>query len=191
MEIKILSLTSFGNLWGNLNTKFDIIDIKFPFTCGLSDPYKNIVKFQNIMTRIVGLSFFRFGYANLCLHLLSTLPMMDWWIKSLFLAYIVVTLSLRKKVLNFKSIKVCTSNLQKSILFYYFWCTIRCKYICQKIMASDKIRQDQKIFIFSFAYGLIIIAKIWFLQRRLDTSLCPHLILSFCYYSLIISFPRS
>ena len=29
------------------------------------------------------------------------------------------------------------------------------------------------------------------LQRRLDTSLCPHQILSFCYYFLIISFPRS
>ena len=31
-----------------------MIDIKFPFTCGESDLYKNIVKFQNIMTRIVG-----------------------------------------------------------------------------------------------------------------------------------------
>ena len=35
-------------------TKFTMIDIKFPFTCGESDLYKNIVKFQNIMTRIVG-----------------------------------------------------------------------------------------------------------------------------------------
>ena len=31
---KILSLKSFGNSWGNLYTKFSILDITFRFTCG-------------------------------------------------------------------------------------------------------------------------------------------------------------
>ena len=47
------SLRSFGISWGNAYTKFAILDIKFPFTCGKSYLYLNIVKFQNIMTRIV------------------------------------------------------------------------------------------------------------------------------------------
>ena len=50
---KILSLKSFGNLFGNSYIKFAILDIKVPFTCGESDLYWNIVKFQNFLTRIV------------------------------------------------------------------------------------------------------------------------------------------
>ena len=34
-----LNLKSFCNSWGNLYTKFAILDIKFPFTCGESDLY--------------------------------------------------------------------------------------------------------------------------------------------------------
>ena len=37
----------------NSYTKYAILDIKFRFTCGESDPYSNIVKFQNIMTSII------------------------------------------------------------------------------------------------------------------------------------------
>ena len=33
---------------------FAILAIKFPFSCGESDLYWNIVKFQNIMAKIVG-----------------------------------------------------------------------------------------------------------------------------------------
>ena len=36
---KILSLKSFSNLWGNLYTKFAMLDIKFPFICGELDLY--------------------------------------------------------------------------------------------------------------------------------------------------------
>ena len=42
-----------GNLWGNSYIQFPILDIKFRFTCGKSDLYENILKFENIMTRIV------------------------------------------------------------------------------------------------------------------------------------------
>ena len=42
------SLKLFGNLWGNSYTKFAILDIKFHFTCGSSDLYQNMAKFQNI-----------------------------------------------------------------------------------------------------------------------------------------------
>ena len=38
---------------GNSRTKFAILDIKFLFTCDESDLCQNIVKFQNVMTRIV------------------------------------------------------------------------------------------------------------------------------------------
>ena len=51
---KILSLTSFGSSSGNSCTKFAILDITFRFTCGQSDLYQNIVKFQNIMNKIIG-----------------------------------------------------------------------------------------------------------------------------------------
>ena len=37
--IEIISLKLFGNLWGNSYTKFAILDIKFPFTCGKLDMY--------------------------------------------------------------------------------------------------------------------------------------------------------
>ena len=53
-ESFLIFLKSFGNSGGNSYTKFAILDIKFPFTCGESDLYYNIVKFQYIMTRIVG-----------------------------------------------------------------------------------------------------------------------------------------
>ena len=49
-----MSLKPFGNSWGNLYTKFAILDIKFCFTCGESELYWNIAKFPNIMTRIEG-----------------------------------------------------------------------------------------------------------------------------------------
>ena len=45
---------NFRNSWGNSYTKFVMLNIKFRFTCGHSDLYWNIVKFQNIMIRIVG-----------------------------------------------------------------------------------------------------------------------------------------
>ena len=50
---KIPRLKLFTNSWGNLYTKFAILDITFHFTCGESDLYQNIVKFQNIMTKVV------------------------------------------------------------------------------------------------------------------------------------------
>ena len=50
-----LKLKLFGNSWGNSYTKFAIVDIKFRFTCGESDLYQIIVKFQNIKTSIVGI----------------------------------------------------------------------------------------------------------------------------------------
>ena len=46
---KILSPKLFGNSY----TKFAILVITFPFSCGESDLYWNIVKFQIVMTRIV------------------------------------------------------------------------------------------------------------------------------------------
>ena len=39
--------------WRELVQKFAILDITFRFTCGQSDLYENIVKLQNIMTKIV------------------------------------------------------------------------------------------------------------------------------------------
>ena len=48
----ILYLKPSGNSWSNSYTKFDILDIKFRFTCGKIDLSENTVKFQNIMTRI-------------------------------------------------------------------------------------------------------------------------------------------
>ena len=51
---KMLSLKLSGNSWGNSYTKFTILDIKFHFTCGESDVCLTIVKFQNIMTKVVG-----------------------------------------------------------------------------------------------------------------------------------------
>ena len=44
---------SFRNSWVNSYTKFVTLDIKVCFTLGNLDPYQNIVKYQNIMTRIV------------------------------------------------------------------------------------------------------------------------------------------
>ena len=52
-NIFLINLKSFSNSWGNLFTNFVIIDIKLCFTCGKSDLYWNIVKFRNIMARIV------------------------------------------------------------------------------------------------------------------------------------------
>ena len=51
---KIVSLQSFGNLWGNSYTKFAILDITLRCTCDELDLYWNILRFQNIMTIIVG-----------------------------------------------------------------------------------------------------------------------------------------
>ena len=52
----ILSVAPFGNSWGNSYTKFAILDIKLRLTCVESDLYENIVKFQNIMSKILGYS---------------------------------------------------------------------------------------------------------------------------------------
>ena len=46
-------------MWDNSSTKFALLDTSFPFTCGESHLYWNNVKFQNIMTRIVGTEFQR------------------------------------------------------------------------------------------------------------------------------------
>ena len=40
-------------LFGSSCTRFILLKIKFLFTCGESDLYYNIVKFQNTMTRII------------------------------------------------------------------------------------------------------------------------------------------
>ena len=71
---KILSLKLFGNSWGNSYTKFAILDITFRFTCGESDLYYNIAKFQNIMTKIVAFVFhlLRDSYI-VCNHILAFL----------------------------------------------------------------------------------------------------------------------
>ena len=47
---------SFGSSFCSSYTKFVIQNFKFGFTCGESDLYYNIKKFQNIMTRIAALS---------------------------------------------------------------------------------------------------------------------------------------
>ena len=46
---------SFSYSWGNSYTKFATVGITYRFTCGSSDLYQNIVKFQNIMNKIVEL----------------------------------------------------------------------------------------------------------------------------------------
>ena len=45
-------LKSLGNFWGNWFTNFVISNIKFLFTYENTSFYKNILKFQNFMTRI-------------------------------------------------------------------------------------------------------------------------------------------
>ena len=54
---KIVNLTSFDNSWRSSETKFVILGIKVRFTCGESDHYHKIVKFQYIMTRIAATFF--------------------------------------------------------------------------------------------------------------------------------------
>ena len=47
-----LNLSLLGNSWGNSYTKFVILDIKFHFTCFLSNLNENFVKFQKNITTI-------------------------------------------------------------------------------------------------------------------------------------------
>ena len=49
-----LSLKSFRNSSGNTCTKFALLVIRVRYTCGSSGFYYNIVKFQNVMTKVVG-----------------------------------------------------------------------------------------------------------------------------------------
>ena len=55
---KILSLKSFSNSFGNLYTKFVMLDIKYRLNCGDSNLSKIIKKCQHIMTRIASIEHF-------------------------------------------------------------------------------------------------------------------------------------
>lgn len=57
-------LKSFGNLWGHLYKEFVTLDINFRFLFGKPDLYENILKFQNIMTKIVGILYCQFLYID-------------------------------------------------------------------------------------------------------------------------------
>ena len=57
--------------------------------------------------------------------------------------------------------------------------------IWQKVRKSSKIGEEQKTLLSAFAYVLTTSAKSWFMQRKLDTNMCSHLILRFSYHFLI------
>ena len=65
---KILSLKSFGNLWGNSYILCLLLIITFCFTCGQAKTWKTIQKSQNIIAKIV----LKMLFCILCLYVMSS-----------------------------------------------------------------------------------------------------------------------
>ena len=76
-KILLLIIQSFGNSWGNSYTKFIISGIKFVLL--LANRACTSVKFQNIMTRIIGI-------LSLCKCFMVT-PVLQRWRVSLMSSY--------------------------------------------------------------------------------------------------------
>ena len=68
---EVLSVKSFGNLWGNSYKPCLLPIITIPFTCGDTKILSNIKMSQNIMPRIVWKILFCFIYLNQQLQLLK------------------------------------------------------------------------------------------------------------------------
>ena len=99
----------FGNSWGSSYTKFVTQDIKLCFTCGDLDLVLNIIKFQNIMTKVVQ----KFLFCSL--H-------MQWWLNSLeeVLIWLKYVISIKKlpisKVQSFLKSNFDLNQMCKTVL---------------------------------------------------------------------------
>ena len=80
---------------------------------------------------------------------------------------------------NFKTLEVWR-KLKRVISYRLFLKTMLCKIFWEKLKYQTKLNKTEKILITVFAYFFSVNVKKFVLQRRLDTRLCPHLILRFC-----------
>ena len=96
----------------------------------------------------------------------------------------------KKELKKLKKEFVATENI-KILKFEEHWANYKSAFFSKgnplknalgKIKKSKKVRQYRKALIPAFTNFLSVNARNLFLQGRLDGGLCPHAMMTFCYY---------